>query len=78
MKYILKIVEYLKESGFLIKCVSETIENEVKEQKRGFIGMYLGTLGGSLWGNILAGKGVMQAGEGTTRAAQDFEFRLVF
>ena len=39
MKYILKIVEYLKESGFLIKCVSETIENEVKEQKREFIGM---------------------------------------
>ena len=39
MKYILKTAEYLKESGLLVKCISETIENKVKEQKRGLIGM---------------------------------------
>ena len=35
-------------------------ENETKQQKRGFLGMLLGTLGASLLGNILAG-GVLKA-----------------
>ena len=33
--------------------VSETIQNEAKEQKGGFLSMLLGTLGASLLGNIL-------------------------
>ena len=37
-------IKFLEESGLLIKGVNETIKNEVKEQKRGFIGMLLGTL----------------------------------
>ena len=32
----MKIVEYLEESGLLVKGVSKTIGNEVKEQKGGF------------------------------------------
>ena len=36
--------------------VSETIQNEAKEQKGGFLSMLLATLGASLLGNILAGK----------------------
>ena len=36
---ISKIIKSLKESGLLIKGVSETIKNEAKEQKGGFIGM---------------------------------------
>ena len=72
MNDITKIVESLKESGLLIKDVSETIKNEAKEQKGGFLGMLLGTLGASLLGNLLTGKGTIRAGKGTIRACQDF------
>ena len=52
MDNIMKIVKYLKESGLLIKGVSEAIENEAKEQRGGFFDMLLGTLGAILLGNI--------------------------
>ena len=48
MNDIMKIVKPLEESGLLIKGVSETIQNEAKEQKSGFLGMLLGTLDASL------------------------------
>ena len=67
MKDILKIVESLEYSGLLLEGVSETIKNEAKEQKGGFLSMLLGTLGASLSGNMLADKGVMRGGEGTVR-----------
>ena len=35
----MEIVQYLEESGLLIRGVSETIQNEAKEQKGGFLGM---------------------------------------
>ena len=41
----MKTVKSLEESGLLIKGVSETIKNEAREQKRGFLSMLLGTLG---------------------------------
>ena len=66
-KNILKIVKSLEDSGLLLEGVSETITNEAKEQKGGFLSMLLGTLGASLLGNMLAGKGVIRAGEGTAR-----------
>ena len=59
MEYIIKIVKSLEDYGLLLKGVNETIENEAKEQKRGFLSMLLGTLGPSLLGNILAGKGAI-------------------
>ena len=59
MNDIMKIVKFLEESGLSIKGVSETIQNEAKGQKDGFLGMLLGTLGASLLGNLLTGKGVM-------------------
>ena len=46
MKDILKIVKYLEDSELLLERVSETIKNEAKEQKGGFLSMLLGTLGG--------------------------------
>ena len=64
MKDIVEIVTSLEDSGLLLKGVSETIENESKEQKRGFLSMLLSTLGASLLGNIWAGKGINRAGEG--------------
>ena len=48
----------------MLKRVTETVQNEVKEQKGGFISMLLGTLGASVLGNILTGQGINRAGEG--------------
>ena len=72
MDDIMKIVKSLEDSGVLLKGVSETIQNEAKEQRGGFLSMLLGTLGASLLGDIfskgLSGKGVIRAGEGAIRA----------
>ena len=67
MKNILKIVKSLDDFGLLLEGVSETIKNEAKEQKGEFLSMLLGTLGESLLGNMLAGKGVIRAGERSAR-----------
>ena len=40
MEDILKIVKSLDDSGILLKAVSETIENEAKEQKEDFLVCY--------------------------------------
>ena len=72
MNDFMKIVTSLEDSGLLIKIISETIKNEAKEQKGGFLRMLLGTLGASLLGNMLASKGVMRADEDMIRAGQDF------
>ena len=60
---IIKIVKSLEDSSLLLKGVSKTVQNELKEQKGGFLSMLLGTLGAILLGNILAGKGINKAGE---------------
>ena len=62
MKGISKIIEFLEDSRLLLEVVSETIENEAKEQKGGFLSMLL-----LLLGNRLTGKGVIRVGEGTAR-----------
>ena len=64
----MKIVKSLEKSGLLIKSVSDTIQNETKEQKGGFLSMLLGTLGASLLGSLLTGKGTTRVGKGTIRA----------
>ena len=67
MDDILKIVKSLKNSGVLLKGVSETIQHEAKEQREGFLSILLGTLGASLLGDVLSkdlsGRGVIRAGE---------------
>ena len=67
MKDIIKIVKSLEDSGLLLKGVTETVQNDVKDQKRGFLSMFLGTLGASLLGNILTSRGVNSAGKGRGR-----------
>ena len=63
----MKIVKSLEDSGLLLRGVrvSEPIQNEAKEQNGRFFSMLLGTLGGSLLGNMLAGKGIKKAGHGS-------------
>ena len=67
---ITKIVKSLKDSGLLLKGVTETVWNEVKEQKGGLLSMLLGPSGASLLGSIIAGKGINRAGksQGINRA----------
>ena len=45
---IIKIIKSLEDSGLLLKEVTETVQNEVKEQQGGFLSALLGTLGASL------------------------------
>ena len=70
MNDIIRIIEALENSGILLKGVTKTIENETKVQRVGFLSMLLGTLGASLLGNLLTGKGMMRAGEGIVRAGE--------
>ena len=40
MEDIIKIVKSLEDSGLLLKGVTETVQNEIKEQKREFLVCY--------------------------------------
>ena len=56
---------------------------KLKKQRGWFLSMLLGTLGASLLGNILVGKGINRAGEGIVRAGygnnrQDYENKKGF
>ena len=78
MNDIIKIIEPLENSGILLKGVTKTIENETKEQRRGFLSMFLGTLGASLLGNLLTGKGMMRAGEGIVKTGEGAKTKTKF
>ena len=56
----MKIIKSLEESGLLIKAIAETVENEIKEQKEGFLGMLAAILGASILGKILSVRGVLR------------------
>ena len=55
MNDLIKIVKSLEDSGLLLKRITESVQNEIKEQKGWFLSMLLGTLG-----NLLTGKGVIE------------------
>ena len=67
MNDVIKIVQAPENSNILWKGVTETIKNETKEQKGEFLSMLLGTLGASLLGNLLTGKGFVRAGSGNNK-----------
>ena len=70
---IMKIVQALEGSNILLKGVTKTIKNETKQQKGSFLSMLLGTLGASLLGNLLAGKGILRAGSGGPSSSTSYE-----
>ena len=70
MEDVIKIVQSLEGSGLLLKGVTETVQNEVKEQKGGFFSMLLGMLATSFLGNILSGRGINIKGQGINRAGE--------
>ena len=59
MKDVMKIIQDLEDSNILLKRATKTIKDEIKEKKGGFLSMLLGTLGASLLGNLLSGKGMV-------------------
>ena len=67
MNDIMKIIQSLEDSNILLKGVTKTVNNETKEQKGGVLSMLLGTLGASLLGTILAGKGIVRVGPGNKK-----------
>ena len=67
MNDVIKIVQALEDSNLLLKGVTETVKNETKKQKGGFLSMLLGTLGASLLGNLLTEKGFVRAGSGNNK-----------
>ena len=72
MEVIIKIVKSLENSHLLLKGVTKTVQNEVKEQKVGFLSMLLGTLGPCLLGNLLTSRGINRTGKskGINRAVE--------
>ena len=52
MQDLLKIVKSLEDSGIFLDGITETVKNEVKERKGGFLPMLLGMLGASLLGDL--------------------------
>ena len=70
MQNLLKRVKSLEDSGILLDGITETVKNEVKEQKGGFLSMLLGTLTQAFLTDMLLnkkGRVVIRTGEGTIR-----------
>ena len=77
MDDLIKIVKSLEYTGLLLKGITESVQNEIKEQTGGFLSMLLDTLVASLFGNLLTGKGAFHArkrvnkkGKGIHRAGE--------
>ena len=68
----MKIVNSLREPGLMIKGIRETIKNEAKGQKSGFLSIFVGRFGASLLGNLSTGKSTIRAGEDTIKAGRHF------
>ena len=61
---IIEMVKSLEDSGLLVEEVTEEVQTEVKEQRGRFLSILLGTLGASLLGNLLTGKGAIARSQG--------------
>ena len=71
MDDFIKIVKSLEYSGVLLKGFTESGQNEMKEQKGGFLSMLLGTLGASLLAKFVTGKGAFHAGKGVNKRVKE-------
>ena len=77
MKYIVKIVKSVQECVLMMKGATETNENGAKEQQCAYLIILFGSLGASLSENMLAGNGVILAGEETIRAGMDYSCHFI-
>ena len=70
MNDIMKRTKSFEQSVLLRKGVSKTIKNEAIEKRGGFLGTLLVIIGASLLGNLLGGKRVKKAGDGTIKVGE--------
>ena len=61
---IKKIVKSFEDADLLTKGISDVLENEVEEQKVGFLGMSVAILGDSLLSSMLTDEGVTKGSDG--------------
>ena len=54
MSDIMEVIKVLEDKGLLVEGTVETTTNEIQQQRGGFLGMLLGTLGASLLENLLS------------------------
>ena len=67
---MIKIVKALEDSDILVKGVTKTLQNDVKKgDALPILPMLLGTLGSSLIGNLLSGRGLYRTGQGIKKKA---------
>ena len=50
----------------------KTVKHETKQQEGGFLSMLLRTLGATILGNMLTGKGVVRIRKGVVRAGRGY------
>ena len=67
-----KIVKIIQSGGFLASLLSRLAGPLMKiaVPEGGFLSMLLGTLGASLLGNLLTGKGIVRAGSGNKKGKE--------
>ena len=68
MRNLLKVIKFLENSRLLLEGITDTVENEVKEQNGSFLSTLMSILASTLLSSMLSGKGVIRAGKGTIRA----------
>ena len=73
---LIKIATALEEHDILLKGTNKAIKNKIKKQDGGFLSMLLGTLGASLLGNLLTGKGMYRTGQGMYRTGQGLKIKI--
>ena len=67
MNDTMKIARTFEDSNIFLKGVTKTIREKTKGEKGGFLSMLLGTVGASLFGDLLLGKGIVRAGYGNKK-----------
>ena len=71
MQDLLKVIKSLENSGLLLGGITDTVKNEAKVQKYGFLSTLMSVLESTLLRGMLSGKGVIRAREGTIRAGYE-------
>ena len=57
--------------------LAKQLKKKLKEQRSGFLSFLLGKSGAILSGNLIAGKGIIRAGDGLIRTGQYFSCCLI-
>ena len=63
----MKIIQAPGDSNILLKVVTKKLKNKTREQRGGFLGILIGTLGSIFLGNLLSGERIVRAGSGNKK-----------